>query len=288
MICNPEIGNKGRLGNILFQYAAVIGLAKLTDSIPILPSDIDSRSWHSQVCPLKYFKIKRNLACDLSNLKNVFIPNESTPPKFARDFDKQFLNQPKNTILIGHFENPNYFKNAEEEIKEQFQLIDSIKQKGSDIINTFRNKFTKNTQIIAIHLRLGDANSVNKPFCEDPNSWLNIFFKTAISKFDDIDDKIFLCFTGGIRDSNNDNSDLIYLENFIKKFIHKDIYFSNNDYIIDFSIITQIDHVIVLTFSTFIWWACFLNNNPNKMIIVPKDEFYAKDTDFWHSSFIKI
>jgi len=286
MICNPEIGHKGRLGNALFQYAAVKGLAKLTNSITVLPEDIYNRVWHEQECALKYFKIKSKFISntEFSKFTNTFYANETIP----RQFDSTFLIQPQNTLIFGHFEHIKYFENVEDEIREEYELVDSIKNEGLAILTNIKNNYPNDTQIIAIHLRLGDANSINKPEISDKSSWIHTYIKDALKQFDSIKNKVFICFTGGARTSINDNSDMEFFQSFIKQYISNDIYFVSNNYIIDFSMITQSDHIIILAFSTFIWWAAYLNNNKDKKIIVPKNDFFAKGTEFWHKDFIKL
>ena len=52
----PEIGRAGRLGNQLFQVAAIKALALRNKSEAYLPDDIDTRVTHGQSSLLKYFK----------------------------------------------------------------------------------------------------------------------------------------------------------------------------------------------------------------------------------------
>ena len=47
-----SIGVNGRLGNQLFQYAAIKGLAAKIKCIPVLPFGIQNRYWHGQKCLL--------------------------------------------------------------------------------------------------------------------------------------------------------------------------------------------------------------------------------------------
>jgi hypothetical protein len=290
MICNSEIGHKGRLGNALFQYAAVKGLAKLTNSVAVLHEDTYNRVWHEQECGLKYFKIKSHFISnsEFSQFTNTFYPNETIIPYNGRGFDSTFLIQPSNTLIFGHFENMKYFENVENEIREEYELIDIIKNEGSYELNKIISNYPKDTKIISIHLRLGDNNSINKPEISNKSSWIHTYIKNALEQFSLIKNKVFICFTGGARTSINDNSDMEFFQSFIKQYISNDIFFVSNNYIIDFSMLTQSDHIIILTFSTFIWWAAYLNNNKDKKIIVPKNDFFAKGTQFWHKDFIQL
>jgi len=314
MITNSEIGIRGRLGNVLFQYAAMKGLAALNGSFVILPSNINERNHHGQQCLLKYFKI------DALYVPPDMIPKICTHKFFdgenPRIFKPDFLTLPQNTNLIGHYENIKYFEHIESDIKREFQLVDEIKEIGKiklqeflrgniitkdDNINPTRgNIITKDdninptrgypsgTEIIAIHVRLGDG--IDTYGVEYQQPWMDQYLKNAISSFDDIQNKIFICFTGGTRYNGDisEKSEIKYCEEYLGKYIKNDLFFScGNSSIVDFSMLTQANHVIVLVFRTFIWWAGFTNQMGGK-IIVPKNAKFAVGTDYWYRSFIQL
>lgn len=284
IVCHPEIGVAGRLGNVLFQYAAVKGLAKLTGSIPVLPDNVNSRIWDGQKCQLNNFQIKATYVHEhrIRNVSNVFYEGGRNP----REFDSRFLHQPGNTLLIGHYENIRYFQHIEEEIRQEFQLKEPIRQAGLDKLQSYRASPT--TQVIGIHIRLGDYSPVYTPAYSDPSHWIHEYIRTAVKQFDDIEDKVFVCFTGGNKQDGQDLPDIRFVQTLLSPHIPKIAVSEGNPSIIDFSMLTQVDHMIVLTFSTFGWWAGFLNTSPNKRIIVPKKAMFAEDTEFWHPSFLRL
>ena len=57
MITFSELGNYGRLGNQLFQYAALKASA-LRNGYTCKVPDFNTKQWHGQKCLLTYFNIK--------------------------------------------------------------------------------------------------------------------------------------------------------------------------------------------------------------------------------------
>ena len=56
MITFQQLGNYGRLGNQLFQYALLKSVSLKTNNQIILPTDFFNRNWHNQKCLLNCFK----------------------------------------------------------------------------------------------------------------------------------------------------------------------------------------------------------------------------------------
>jgi hypothetical protein len=279
MLTHPDIGNAGRLGNALFQYAAVKGISKRLGYEPVLLKEVHNRVWDGQKCQLNYFNL------DIRYIENseLSIFKYSFSEQTSRVFDRNIINILPNTFIFGHYENFRYFENVEKEIRKEFTLVPEIQLKGKEFLQNFEGFTT-----IGIHIRLGDYSDIYTSAYSNPSHWIHEFLENAISQFKDISMKRFICFTGGNKQDGQDNKDIDFVKTLITPHISNFTVSTDNPSIVDFSILTQIDHVIVLTFSTFIWWACFLNKNPKKKIIVPKNAMFAENTEFWHSSFIQI
>lgn len=276
MLTHPDIGFAGRLGNAMFQYAALKGISRKLGYKPVLLKDVYDRVWDGQRCQLDFFTLNIDHIENSELEKFSNIHHEISP----RVFDSTVLDLKPNTLLYGHYENYKYFQDIEDEIKNDFTLIPEIKEKGK--------LFLSDKVTIAIHIRLGDYSHIYKPEFENKEHWIHGFLKDAISQFDDIENKEFICFTGGNKQDGQDKDDITFLHCLIAKHTSNFKISEGNQPIVDFSILTQVDHIIILTFSTFIWWASFLNTSPNKKVIVPKNAMFAKDTDFWHPSFVQL
>jgi len=71
MISFSHLGEYGRLGNQLFQYAILKSVQNKTGFEIVLPKDINVRNWHGQQCLMGNFKLP---SCTYGNLdiKNYF------------------------------------------------------------------------------------------------------------------------------------------------------------------------------------------------------------------------
>lgn len=48
---------------------------------------------------------------------------------------------------------------------------------------------------------------------------------------------------------------------------------STSDVLTDYSLISLCDHNILCHATSFGWWAAYINRNPNKIMVAPKDYF---------------
>jgi hypothetical protein len=281
-----KIGENGRLGNQLFQYAAIKGLASKINFIPVLPFGIQNKYWHGQKCLLHdlfdlNIKIKDINTFDTYNIASSKGIN-----------DTEFFNCKANSnINIDGFpESEYYFRHIKDEIKKDFTIKDDIKINAMKFMNDIKNK--NNKKIVAIHIRRGDTldcldnkyiqNGVaNIDHCTD-SLWLQNYLTITINKFDK-NEYSFLIFSGGSRIHNN-ISDIEWCEYYFNKhFPDLDINYSkNNTDTDDFIIFTLCDHAILTSLSTFGWWGAYLINNPNKKIYVP--EINSNSNNYWNTS----
>ena len=117
---------KGRLGNQLFQYAALRNIS-IKNGYDIF---IDTNfMWHGQQCLLSYFKLHEY------SLPGPIYYNYSQPHN-STFFDSNIYNISDNTLLHGHFENVEYFNENLDIIKDELIIKD-------DNINNSINNFIK-------------------------------------------------------------------------------------------------------------------------------------------------
>ena len=266
------IGVNGRLGNQMFQYAAVKGLADKLGCRSVFP-DVNGREWHGQKCTL----------FDLFNLKDYVIKNipyseNQYTIKSHRGSEPAFFECKPNTNITGFPESEYYFRHIKEKIKEEFSFKEPVKKLFEE-------------ETIAIHIRRGDCNEVGFfSNCED-TEWFKNFLSKAIEIFRG--DEKFLIFTGGSRGSGNKHDEEWCRSYFSRNFPSLEIHFppSGTSDIDSFKLFTTCDHAILNSTSTFGWWAAYLIKNPNKKVIVP--EYCESDQkcnpyEFWPSEYIKI
>ena len=149
MLCNDDLGNLGRLGNQMFQYAALRGLANKHGYEYCLPprevvATYDLNSANSDITIFECFKIPDSPRM-ITNFPKIM---EST---FALD-SNFWDNCPNNISLCGYFQTEKYFKHIENDIFDAFTFVDEIKEPTE---NAFVERFG-DTEVISAHLRRGD------------------------------------------------------------------------------------------------------------------------------------
>jgi galactoside 2-L-fucosyltransferase 1/2 len=251
----------GRLGNQMFQYASLIGIAKLRGG---------------KACITKN-SIEDDLRDPKDDLVNVCIGpfsrcNTGTNDKVIEEkgygvYDiSRFLKHTDSNIVIkttmdtGFLQSWKYFENCKSEIKTLFKFKDSIYRKAVDIIKGFKNRI-----LIGIHIRRGDLLSldyVRFPPLE--------YFNKAKSYFKDMfKNPLFIV-------CSNDKK---WVEENLK---NEDVYIVNEtrNASEDMCLLTMCNGVI-MSIGTFSWWAGYLCelNNKNAKVIYYNKEFKDKRWD---------
>lgn len=139
MISFNNIGYMGRLGNQMFQYAALKGIAAHKGYWYSVPSNTSLS---------ECFKIPETLP---NNNHKVVSVN-----KF--EFDEEFFNYcPNDVDVCGYFQSEKYFKHIEQQIRQDFTFHDRIPEQCLSYKSSLPN-----TQMISLHIRRGD-------YLSDPN-----------------------------------------------------------------------------------------------------------------------
>jgi len=155
----------------------------------------------------------------------------------------------------------------------------------------FINKLKKensNKEVVSLHLRRGDltdgtagmqiySNCYGEGDNLSKDSIYGHYLDKAMKYFEG-DKYIFLLFTGGSREGDDNRKDVSWLKNNLKgsNFFYSGVRTSLED----FSLIQECDHNIMSHCSSFGWWAAYLNSNPNKKVIAPKD--YLMKASTWN------
>jgi hypothetical protein len=227
MITHKSIGYSGRLGNQMFQYAA-LKVISLTMKQPIvLPNNTN---------------IKQDGCFDFTN--NAWIPYKLD---LLDGFD---LNcqigeiEGDNIVIDGYFQSCSYLIEYEKEIIKEF----TFKQ---HMLNKCKLELNKYINPVSIHVRRGD-------YVNHPNYWTVTpeYISEALQHFAD-QEYTFLVFSDDIE--------------WCKQVFPEGVIFvEGNNQFEDLCMMSLCDHNIIAN-SSYSWWAAFLNQNPNKKIIAPKN-----------------
>ena len=271
MITFTQLGKHGRLGNQLFQYAAMRSISLETGHTLKIPN-IHKASWQNQPCQLTNFNIQCDSLDDREkrNIKHIY-----KEPDHTRFFSEVF-NCPDNTDFLGFFQNYNYFSKHEKQIREEFRINKEIEEYSKDYISEVRKS---NEEIVSVHLRRGDLidgscgdtydGYYGKGKSFDKNSVFGEYLTKALDFFSTKDVK-FLVFTGGSRSGMTHNqSDINWCKENLKDYNFA--FCEGNTDMQDFTIMKSCNHHISSHMTSFGYWAAFLNDNPEKIVLAPKN-----------------
>jgi len=228
--------------------------------------------WHGQKCQLKHFNLKCEYLTpeDFPQIKQRF--HEHNHAKFY----PELFTVPEDTDFYGYFQNYQYFAPHEDQIRQEFSLSEDICEEAAQCMDKLRNIDDSTAQIVSVHMRRGDNTDGDNPesanFYGDgdaltKDSDFGNYFYRALDHFKEKNVK-FLVFSGGSKKKDN-QSDIEWCKS---NFNGDNIYYcEGNRDIVDFEIMRQCDHNIACHMTSFGWWAAFLNDNPDKIVIAPKN-----------------
>lgn len=283
MVTFHKLGENGRLGNQLFQYAALKGLA-IKNGYDVKIPDPQTMSWHGQVCLLDKFNIQCDYLTqeDASTLQYLYgEPNWKT-------YDENFFNTPDNTTIDGYYQSLFYFEHISEQIKKELTPKKEYIDNAITEINFIKEHLQ--CEIVSVHVRRGD-NMTNGQTgliqAFEPGGMYETYFNEAKKVFEGKNVK-FLVFTGGQRFNEDNKVDVDWCRGFFKG--DEFLFSEGNQQIDDFSLIMNCDHNILSHASSFGWWAAYVNPNPNKIVVAPEwyhpDESTLKREKFYPKEFI--
>jgi hypothetical protein len=258
MITAHNIGYMGQLGNQMFQYATLIGVAKKTGFEPVLPAkNVNKKAVevNSEGKKIEYglsipecFKIPIRMIDDieLSKLKHSY--NEP-----YHQFCGNIFNISDDTTIVGFFETEKYFEHARKTVLGHFTFKDEIKKIAEDRFKSI----TKGKINVCLHIR--HHTQYNVGIVHHPYIPLN-FYHAAIKMFPEDSHDIILFTDRSVPE-----------EQFLYKNIINSGWQCNYDRpdFIDLCMMSMCDHHIIAN-SSFSWWGAWLANKPDQIIIAPK------------------
>lgn len=286
MITFSKLGAYGRLGNQLFQYAALRSLSLKKGYEFKIPNQ-ENMNWHGQKSLMHEFNItaKEYTPQEFSQIKHRY--NEPS----WRTIDPNFFNLPDDTDFEGFFQSEWYFEEFKDEIIKELTPKDVHLINANDYINDLRSK-NQGYEIVALHIRRGnvvtDASMqvvYNKYY--EPNGLYFKYLEAAKNIFKNKPVK-FLVFSGGAKWDENNETEIEWCK---RHLIGDEYLFSEGgEPIEDYARIMNCHHNIMSPASSYGWWAAYTNPNPNKIIVAPKsylvDEPQFFRYKFYPSNFI--
>lgn len=280
MIGFNHLGHLGRLGNQMFEFAALRGIAAKHQYDITIPSPenkgIENYSLH------ECFKF--------DHIPVGYIEGENYVQEGHFHFDENlFETCPDNVSLYGFFQSEKYFKHISDIIRQDFTFLDEHLEPCKEFIEQFDGQ-----EPIMLHVRRGDPNLVDpRGFkwayvnCSDQHPVQSLeYYEKALQEFDDNQPVVVF----------SDSVDWVKEQEFFsgdRFFISEPQYkYDDGSFLpyTDLCLMALCSHAIVAN-SSMSWWGAWLQSNPNKKVIAPKMWFgpaYAdKDTkDLYCSDWI--
>jgi hypothetical protein len=266
----------GGLGNQMFQYALGRSLSE-KNKLP-LKLDITGFNTYTGITPRRYelscFKIKEHIATenDIQSFRKyaknkVLKLTQKMYPYYQRKvvvekeyrFDPRILGISESVYLKGYWQSEKYFKNIRNILLNEFSLKNNLDSKTLD----FANQIQK-TESVSIHFRRGDY--VNDPKVSQIHGVSPIdYYNKAIARLlSEVNNPVFFIFSDDIN---------WVKENFKldKTTYYVDFNSSGNAYL-DLWLMSLCKHQIIAN-SSFSWWGAWLNQNADKVCIMPQKWF---------------
>lgn len=286
MIGYDRLGTNGRFGNQLFQFASLRGIAAQHGYDWCIPPD-EHRTFAN-------YGIHHPFTLDSMTEKNVgfvnsnvsfkqlysfedlkhYNPNVKNVTEKGFNFDEDlFYNIEDNTNLDGYLQTEKYFKHIEDDLRKDLRFKDEILKPCEEFISQF-------DKILFLHVRRCDAVGREDYYCAITLD----YYKRALEHFDD-DAYVFVCSDDVEWCLNQEffNSDRFLINTNVETY---DTIALEGDGQYRKSLIPYTDMCLmslctggIIPISTFGWWGAWLQKDPNKTIIAPKNWFGPKLSD---------
>ena len=251
MITNLHIGYNGRLGNQLFQFASVLGIARLNGYDFVIPKSNTNPNFSNTMDgkPCVY-RLEISECFEIENLLGDPVGITQMAQEKHFHFDQVIIRIPDGTTLNGYFQSERYFEHCREELIEILSFKDSVVKRSELLIP--KNGKT----LVSIHVRRGDYLHPN-PY--HPVIGLE-YFDHALQHFlgDDYHFMVFSDDTDWCRQTWGEDERFTVVD-------------TGNNFV-DLCTMSMCDHNII-TNSSFSWWGSYLNKNNEKKVIAPSGWF---------------
>ena len=265
MLSFNKLGKSGRLGNQMFQYAALRGIASNRGLDWIIPppeaGGIGDFGEENNYCMFDTFKMV-HATKDHQGIS----PTQRWAVWKEFHFNEQLFNEcPDNVNLDGYFQSEKYFKNIDKEIREDFEFVDEIYKPCKEMIDSLGEG-----RKIFLHIRRGDPKLqwayVNLQDAHPLQTWN--YYEKALAEFpEDIPVIVFSDVIEWCKEQDFFKPDRFILSETTDEF-------SDGQRVpwTDLCLMSLCTDAIIAN-SSFSWWGAWLMNNEDKKVIAPKKWF---------------
>lgn len=275
---------QGGLGNQMFQYTMASVLAKKNNTSVLIDTSsfnltekrngYTPRNFELAIFNNSYIKASEHVILSFYHLSNInkirrklglHYPKIYVEPSF--DFQTAVLSIKSPVYLIGYFQSYKYFVGFEGFVRQLFSFpVDALDEINKELLIKI-----KNSNSIAIHIRRGDY--VNDKMTAEYHGSCSLDYylegiKLLASKKEDFTLVFFSDDSDWVKEQFDD---LPYSKIIID---HNKAENSWKDMLL----MSSCHHNIIAN-SSFSWWAAWLNENSEKIVIAPKHWFAEKELE---------
>lgn len=229
-----------RIGNLMFNYASLLGIATRNNMTPVLPDHLVIRKYF--LTPMPKGSFQKSLA--------LYIKYEEYGRRAcAYDIGTEHLPEPWDIYLQGFFQSWKYFYSIDTELRRHFSWRRDIKEKAVEHIEHITPEDYKGTAYvrIGIHVRRGDLLEPKRQAYGYTVADAD-YIERAMAYFTNIYPKILFVVC---------SEDIPWCQENIKG---TNVVFSYSGIaMVDMAILSLCDHTI-MTVGSFGWWAAWLAN----------------------------
>ena len=237
---------QGQLGNHMFQVAAAVAYA--------LDNDINAQ----------FPQMQGHYPEILGRINTDPFPVGSVVDYFQEKHYAVYAPLPQdrgtNLVLYGFFQSEKYFAHHRDAILEMFappkEIVEWIEEDYDELLKE---------KTVAIHIRTFIPDGSN-PALEGFRGVAWDYFVRAMDRFPD-EDTHFLVFS----DANE------WVREHFPETSRNVTFIEGNPLYIDFYLMSLCKHQILSPSSTYSWWAAWLNQNPEKVVVAPDGSTYGPD-----------
>jgi len=243
----PLIGEVGNLGSQIQQYFSMLSIANANNKQLVFFESSLSKGYG--------FKFAQLLQIPITIIEDSFIKNFTyvNINNYVQVDDRVFsLDNQINYAFMARFDLYYYWYNKIKDTVDNTAFNNNILLESQTKLSNIQNS----SQIISLHIRRGDYLLPQHDFYTK----LGInYYSEALRQFDLKDTQLIVF-----------SNDIDWCKNNINSLHNNISYIDNNTDYIDLCMMSLCHHNIIAN-SSFSWWAAYLNKNPNKKIVCPKN-----------------
>ena len=229
---------KGGLGNMLFQIATTHALAMRNNDEGMYDLHRHSTTIRPQRAANDY---KTNIFRKVNDVRY------NRPINYQYDdFKYKNISYNSNLNIDGYFQCEKYFVDKRKEVLDLFEPSEQIKE-------YIEKKYGDLSDCVSVHVRRGDYVRLQHVHPLSPPE----YYQNALSMFKDKKKVIF-------------SDDMNWCKQAFK--LNNQVFSDSEQDFIDLYIMSMCGHNIICN-SSFSWWGAWLNQNPEKKVIAPKQWF---------------